>query len=100
MTLIYERVGRFEWGSGVMNIYTESISRYRKSRGLGDWLVRVWRQEELGKDADWSDVLLALEAGPEKEPGWQLAKRILEVDRVNAVEVTDEEGMGWVLWIP
>ena len=88
-----------------MNITRERITRISLGQFLSyatGWSMRLWRQEDLATpaqlpgrlqlDSDVHDVIgrLALAACSPLE----LAKHILELPRMNAVEIIDMQGFG------
>jgi len=75
-----------------MEIYTESIKSYT----CGPWFIRVWRDDkQLINDDDVRSVLddHVQWAKLEREI---LLKDLILLDGVNAVEVKDDSGSGWV----
>jgi hypothetical protein len=78
-----------------MNILRESMTRHFSS----PYTIRVWRQEELGGKVDNSDLREAITAAHKKVGGpFEIAKAVLAVPRVNAVEVLLPYGDGEVLY--
>lgn len=63
----------------------------------GIYSVRIWRQEELTGPIDNYDLIDAL-GKYEVASGQDLADLLIELPRVNAVEVLDPKGVGVVLY--
>jgi hypothetical protein len=63
----------------------------------GIYSVRIWRQEELTGSFDNQDLIDAA-AQYEIASGQDLADLLIELPRVNAVEVLDPKGFGVVLY--
>ena len=83
-----------------MKVLCESMTKFSVINGPSSaWDVRVWR-EETG-DARVDHAALKEQSIPLREPGdtgVQFARKVLALDRVNAVEVIDENGNGAVLY--
>lgn len=63
----------------------------------GQWIVRVWRGEQMGVPVNHSDVFDAsFRSSQHDMTGFAL--ELLAIDRVNAVEVKDQAGWGEVLY--
>ncbi len=82
-----------------MEIYVESVKSYE----CGPWKVRVWRKEEDVKLIDDNDDMDVLEIIKKAEKfvtpsRSNLAVNVLNLEKVNAVEVKDETGFGVVLY--
>ena len=91
-----------------MNVTRERINRINLSPFLHyarGWTMRVWREEPKEKQFDANqtlpdpDVLQRINSAVQFPMSQQdLALRVLELERVNAVEVTDAVGAGDVLY--
>lgn len=83
----------------------ESMTRI--SLSLGDYVIRVWRQEDKLKD-EYDNEDLKIAAYSISLPSRELRKKayyyktiaemMLQIDRVSAVEVTHRDGTGVVLY--
>lgn len=65
------------------------------------WTIRVWRDEQTVQDKyDNSDIhrTVSAEIGKRHWSIAEFARRIANLDRVNAVEVKDERGQGVVCY--
>jgi hypothetical protein len=86
-------------------ITIETISQFELTVGLDEIYVRVWRgQDSYTTPIRHRTESTLFEAGVRftrtKEPWtiFDLAKHLLEIDRVNAVEVKNAQGNGVVLY--
>lgn len=82
-----------------MKVLCESMTKFSVRVGLLRWDVRIWR-EETG-DGSVDHAALMEQAASLRTPGdmgVDFAKKVLELDRVNAVEVIDATGNGGVLY--
>lgn len=85
-----------------MKVLIESMTRF-KVDGLQ---IRCWRQEpdeflEYDEPLTHQDVAKQTEKIFSKSDGWtypQIAREILKIDRMNAVEVIGDDGDGVVLY--
>lgn len=85
-----------------MEIYIESMGKF--FHRVAPWLtytIRLWRQEHDYEDKNSeesikaaADAIKDLKTEDKKE----IAEAILKVDRMNAVEVVDEQNFGCVLY--
>ena len=90
--------------------YRERISKASLSPHLSyatGWTVRVWRAFPVGSDFNGppgrtqldADILSVIQRYVETPVGQlEIAKAILAIDHVNAVEITDLSGFGEVLY--
>ena len=78
-----------------MNLYYESMTRVK----WNGWTARVWRQWEskleIGSNEDLRDVFKV--AGPISTVP-EIRRKLFELERVNAVELLDEDGNGTVTY--
>lgn len=66
---------------------------------LPQYTIRVWRQEELGVKVDHIELAGAVDCLADGCPtAEEAAEAILALERVNAVEVLDNDGHGTVLY--
>jgi len=83
-----------------MTLLLESMTPLK----IGDYSVRVWRGEPLPffDDArhhfDKSDIVRAINGLDGSEDPFEIAKTLIDLPRVNAVEVLDPEKHGIVLY--
>ena len=92
-----------------MNLYRERISKANLSAHLhfaAGWSMRVWREEPPaslfpapGRVRMDDDIFVAIGKFVDQPVSQlELAKAILELPRVNAVEIVDMAGFGEVLY--
>lgn len=79
----------------------ESMTRYH----VDGWTVRIWRQEEVWEcvDADRTDLIEAVTPLMDLRlsrslTASQIVAAFIDLDRVNAVEVIDSGGDGFVVY--
>jgi len=77
-----------------MNLLYESMTRIQ----WGAWTIRVWRQFEAGDVVDNGDIHEVVESEVRLAWAGDVVKRILKLDRVNAVELVDASGNGTVVY--
>lgn len=78
-----------------MNILRESMTKV----SYNSWTIRVWREIELGKTENRTEIRnRAVDATLCHKTEEEIAKYVLELDRVNAVEVLNFKGEGEVLY--
>lgn len=80
-----------------MKILTESILPFT-CRG---WSVRVWREEPSGDLSDYEEIYNAIKelSDRPKVTRKEIASRLTECERVNAVEVKSGLGLGIVDYV-
>lgn len=86
-----------------MNIYRERVSKIALAPYLSyatGWVMRVWREEPVTTSDPWrtrpaDDILRTIDRFVQMPVSQlELAKAILALDRVNAVEIIDMAGFG------
>lgn len=94
----------------MINIYRERISKVSLSPYLSyatGWVMRVWRESHIDTDLRFDpgrtrpedDILKTIDRFVQMPvTPLELAKAILSLERVNAVEVIDMAGFGEVLY--
>ena len=81
-----------------MDILIESMTK----ANYGDWFIRCWRQETQYNKQTVNETQRKIKEVVGKYDGeqtaYKIAEHLLNVVRMNAVEVLDEAGQGCVLY--
>lgn len=80
-----------------MQLLRESMSRF----AFDGCVIRVWREEPLASIINKAELAAEIDSFRKQEPDGGcpfLIRRLIRVSRVNAVEWTNEQGDGEVLY--